>query len=141
MFRQQFAEKSFDRRFHFSETGLISMQSSAERIRAVVLDVLDTHQLTLDEVDVIASAELKSNEPGLLEFARSAGKELRFFSAGELNQIPVPTPSAAAEQHLGLHSVSEAAALLAAGPDARLLVPKQSRSDVTAAVAVEVDHA
>ena len=76
----------------------------------------------------------------LLEFARSAGKELRFFSAMELNQIPVPTPSAAAEQQLGLHSVSEAAALLAAGPDARLLVPKQSRSDVTAAVAVEVDH-
>ena len=114
---------------------------SAERIRAVVLDVLDTHQLSLDEVDVIASAELKSGEPGLLEFARSAGKELRFFSAMELNQIPVPTPSAAAEQHLGLHSVSEAAALLAAGPDARLLVPKQSRSDVTAAVAVEVDHA
>ena len=112
----------------------------AERIHEVVLDVLDTHQLTLGELDVIASAELKSNEPGLLEFARSAGKELRFFSADELNQIPVPTPSAAAEQHLGLHSVSEAAALLAAGPDARILVPKQSRSDVTAAVAMEVDH-
>ena len=39
MFRQQFAEKSFDRRFHFSETGLIGMQSSAERIRDVAMSV------------------------------------------------------------------------------------------------------
>jgi cobalt-precorrin 5A hydrolase/precorrin-3B C17-methyltransferase len=49
--------------------------------------------------------------------------------------VDVPHPSAAVAAAVGTPSVAEAAALLAAGPDARLVVAKQTSAGATVAVA------
>ena len=108
---------------------------SAARISEVVERVLKHHGVTRDEVAVIASAEVKKDETGLKEWAASWGRELRLFPAAALNAVEVPNPSEAAERHLALHSVSEAAALLAAGAQGRLVVEKTADADVTVALA------
>ena len=113
---------------------------SAERIETVVARTLAAAGFPMERVDRIASAEIKQEEPGLLEFARRSGLPIDFFDADALNRVAVPHPSEAAEHHLGVHSVSEAAALLAAGPGARLVIEKTADRDVTLAVAEEVFH-
>jgi len=50
---------------------------------------------------------------------------LRCFSSAALNAVPVPNPSAVVEAELGTASVAEAAALLAAGPQATLRTQKR----------------
>ncbi len=108
---------------------------SAARLEEVVTRVLGESGFTLDDVAEIASAEPKAMEPGLLEFARKYERTLHFFAADRLNQVTVPHPSAAAARHLGIESVSEAAALLAAGAEAELVIPKTAAGDVTVALA------
>ena len=78
---------------------------------------------------------MKREEAGLLEFARKMNLPLQFFPSEKLNAVEVPNPSEAAERNLGIRSVSEASALLAAGPNARLYVEKQRCGDVTVAIA------
>ena len=100
---------------------------------------LKERNIKWESVSVIASAELKRDEPGLLAFAQSHGVALRFFGSDELNAVEVPNPSAAAEAPVGIRSVSEAAALLAAGPGAELVVEKTAAESVTAAIAEVVN--
>lgn len=66
-------------------------------------------------VAAAASIDLKANETGLLELAASRGWRLAFYPAARLATVVVPNPSATVLRHTGTPSVSEAAALLAAG--------------------------
>jgi cobalamin biosynthesis protein CbiG len=68
------------------------------------------------QVAAVASIDLKADEAGLAELAADHGWQLRFYSAAQLAAIPVPNPSETVRRHTGTPSVSEAAALLAAGP-------------------------
>ena len=79
----------------------------------------------------VATLDRKTTEPGL----RGLGLPLRGFSADMLRAVPVPTPSAVVADAVGTPSVAEAAALLAAGPDAELVVPKQANAVATVAIA------
>ncbi|WP_026687359.1 cobalamin biosynthesis protein [Azovibrio restrictus] len=77
------------------------------------------------QVAAAASIDLKADEAGLLELAARQGWTLRFYPAAELAQVPVPHPSETVRKYTGTPSVSEAAALLAAGTDmSRLLIEK-----------------
>ena len=58
------------------------------------------------------------------------------FPSALLGLVDVPNPSAAVDAAVGTPSVAEAAALLAAGPGGRLVVPKRKGATATAAVAV-----
>ncbi|HEX7277726.1 MAG TPA: precorrin-6y C5,15-methyltransferase (decarboxylating) subunit CbiE [Acidimicrobiales bacterium] len=58
------------------------------------------------------------------------------FPAALLGEVDVPHPSEAVADAVGTPSVAEAAALLAAGPGARLTVTKHKGATATAAVAV-----
>ena len=81
--------------------------------------------LSRAQVRVLASIEAKSDELAFLELAKAGGWPLRFFSAAELAAVPVPNPSETVLRYMGTPSVSEAAALLAAGAQAdQLLVEK-----------------
>lgn len=93
---------------------------------------LDEASLAWGEVDVIASADVKADEPAVL--ALSAPRRC-FFSADALARVPVPTPSAVVAAHVGTPSVAEAAALLACGEGAELLVAKRRSAHATVAVA------
>lgn len=109
----------------------VGIEHLAERVEAALFAA----GVAWEAIDRIGSAELKRDEPGLLALARRHGKELVFFGKEALNRPEVPNPSAAAQRHFGIRSVSEAAALLAAGPAATLALPKQADEAVTVAVA------
>ncbi|MBN2642380.1 MAG: precorrin-4 C(11)-methyltransferase [Victivallales bacterium] len=109
---------------------------SAKRLEEVINDFLSRYGFTMSEITFLASVELKAEETGLLEFARKTGKELRLFSKEQLNSVEVPHPSEAARKQLGVNSVSEASALLAAGSGAQIRAGKYADENVTAAIAV-----
>ncbi len=97
----------------------------AATIAQAVANALAQARLTEDAVQRVASIDLKSDEPGLLEFAAARNWRVAFYPAGELAQVAVPNPSETVRKYTGTPSVSEAAALLAAEGDmAALLVEK-----------------
>ncbi|MFF2806811.1 cobalamin biosynthesis protein [Streptomyces sp. NPDC058000] len=73
----------------------------------------------------LATVEAKAAEPGVLGAARRLGVPLWSFPAADLAAVRVPAPSAAARAAVGTPSVAEAAALLAAGPGAHLVLGKR----------------
>jgi len=79
----------------------------------------------LADVMAVASIDLKADEAALLELAREENWVIRFYTAAELATVDVPNPSETVRKHTGTPSVSEAAALLAAGADkSQLLIEK-----------------
>ena len=65
--------------------------------------------------------------------ASSPGGRLRLFGADTLRKVPVPTPSGTVRAAVGTPSVAEAAALLAAGPGAELVVTKPEATSPSSA--------
>jgi cobalt-precorrin 5A hydrolase len=82
----------------------------------------------------LASAQVKADEPGVLEAARVLGRPIVFYEGKEIKSISVPNPSAVVLKHVGVPSVCEATALLSAG-SSDLIVAKQKTTNVTLAVA------
>ena len=80
------------------------------------------------QIDQLASIDLKADETALLDLGAALQRPLHFYRAAELAEVPVPNPSETVMRHIGTPSVSEAAALLAAGSGKRstprLLVEK-----------------
>ncbi|CAD6872692.1 cobalamin biosynthesis protein [Methylomonas fluvii] len=71
-----------------------------------------------------ASIDKKNDEAAILQLAADNAWPLTFYPAERLAQVPVPNPSEVVRQYMGTPAVAEAAALLAAGPRAELLVEK-----------------
>ena len=108
--------------------------SSAE-ITALFETILQTNNLSRQSVGCLASIDLKRDETGLLVFAKTFKLPLLFFGKSELNQVEtIQSPSAVVEKHIGVKSVCEAAAILAAHKG-KLVVPKALTPNVTMAVA------
>jgi hypothetical protein len=84
--------------------------------------------------DAIATIDRRTAEAAPV--AAGYGCPLVTFTAEELAAQPVPAPSQVVAGAVGTASVAEAAALLAAGPGARLLVGKRGNGTATVAVAV-----
>jgi len=108
---------------------------SEEEIAGAVEGVLADHGLALAAVRELASIDVKRDEAGLLAYAATLSKPIRFFGAAELNRVPVRNPSPAALAAVGAHGVAEPAALLAGGTRT-LLVQKVVHGRVTVAVAL-----
>jgi cobalt-precorrin 5A hydrolase len=109
--------------------------TAKEEIKGLLDRVFDEHGLSLHCLRAIASVSLKRDEPGLLATAESYGRPIQFFAKRELNRVDqIQNPSAMAEKHIGVKSVCEAAAILAAR-GGRLIVTKQKTPNVTVAVA------
>jgi cobalt-precorrin 5A hydrolase len=87
------------------------------------------------QVDVIASADVKADEPAILALAARRGWRFVTFPASALAAVPVPTPSMVVASHVGTPSVAEAAALLAAGAGSELMILKRRSAHATCAVA------
>lgn len=99
--------------------------TSSDTLRRATEAALAQIGATEEDVDLVASIDLKSDEAGLLEFAAARRWRLLFYPASELAGIDVPNPSETVRRHTGTPSVSEAAALLAARADiSALLVEK-----------------
>jgi cobalt-precorrin 5A hydrolase len=89
--------------------------------------------LSLLSLRALVTIEAKKEEPGLRMAARSLGVEFLWFTAQELEAIPVPNPSPRVARHMQVASVSEAAALKAGGVE--LIIPKRKAANATLAVA------
>jgi len=99
--------------------------TSRELLERLIDRALMELQLAPQAVAGLASACRKADEAALLELAHRRAWPLRLFAAEALAAVTVPNPSAAVAAELGTPSVAEAAALLAAGTQARLLLPKR----------------
>ena len=115
--------------------GLAHQASPVETVIEALNDTLVQARLNPAAIKEMSSIDLKRDEPVVKAF-QSQGFPFRFFSAEELKEVNVPTPSEKVAEHVGTASVSEASALLSASAD-ELILQKQKGSNYTVAVAVE----
>ena len=94
----------------------------ATTIARCIDEALALANARLADVQAVASIDLKADEIGLAEVAGANGWVIRFYAAAELALVTVPNPSETVRKYTGTPSVSEAAALLAAGADQTHLI-------------------
>jgi cobalt-precorrin 5A hydrolase len=109
----------------------------AARIVAAVREALALAGCDLAEVRLLASADVKAEEPGLIEAARELRLPLRLVSGEEISATAYAFEhSQFVQEKVDLPAVAEPAALLA-GRRARLILAKRAFDGVTVAIARE----
>lgn len=102
---------------------------SAEEVLEALDLALEDVGRSRDDVGVLATAWLKSDENGITDAAKVMGKEVLYLSEDTLNSQTPTTPSRASD--LGLTGVAEPAVLALA---TRLISPKKAYGRVTVAL-------
>jgi len=111
--------------------------AKAANIAGAIRQALEKVAANLADVRLLASAELKSDEAGLLQAARELGLSLRFIPADEiLTTVKQFRSSSFVAEKIKLPAVAEPSALLA-GRRTQLLLPKTIINGVTVAIARE----
>jgi cobalt-precorrin 5A hydrolase len=110
--------------------------ASASDIEAAVAQALAQCKLTASALSLIASAEAKADEAGIVDAAAALGARLVLVSQAALMEASkrVITKSERVQELFGVPSVAEAAALAAGGPDTRLLASRIVVGPVTCAL-------
>jgi precorrin-3B C17-methyltransferase/precorrin-6y C5,15-methyltransferase (decarboxylating) CbiE subunit/precorrin-6Y C5,15-methyltransferase (decarboxylating) CbiT subunit len=107
-----------------------STEATPEEVAAVAAEALAA--AGTGDPGVVATVDRRADHPAVA--AQAVGR-LVAFPASLLTTVDVPHPSEAVARAVGTPSVAEAAALLAAGPGARLRATKHTGPTATAAVA------
>lgn len=115
----------------FIGVGLTSGASQAE-VHRLVAATLSAGGVPWSSVGAVATIDKLGSDPRLI----ALGRPVLGFSPGRLAAELRAEPSDRCLGAIGVPSVAEAAALLAAGPRGRLIVAKQRGRRVTVAVAV-----
>jgi cobalt-precorrin 5A hydrolase len=104
---------------------------------AIVALAQDAARQVAASLDLVAAPEFRRQETGIAEAAATLGLPIRWIAHAALKceQGRCLTRSVRAEAEVGLASVAEAAALAAAGPDSRLILPRIASGGVTLALA------
>lgn len=106
-------------------------------ITAAIREAMTLAQLDIARVRLLATVDLKSDEPGLLAAARQLGIPLRVIGSDEIRTTTYAFEhSSLTQEKVDLPAVAEPAALLA-GRRTRLVFPKHIFQSVTVAVAQE----
>ncbi len=116
--------------------GLAHQAQPADEIIHEIQAVLVENGLMQQGVEHYASIDLKSDEPVIKALSKQ-GNPVHLFTAEQLAEVKVPTPSDIVAKHVGTSSVSEASALLASR-HGEWLMTKQKGEKFT--VAVAIDH-
>jgi cobalt-precorrin 5A hydrolase len=112
-------------------------ETASSAIVAAVGEALLMAGCQLAHVRLLASADVKADEPGLAEAARQLGLPLRLIPAEAIRHTPRPFQhSDFVQEKVALPAVAEPAALLA-GSRTQLVLTKQVLHGVTIAVARE----
>ena len=106
-----------------------------ERLAAAVREILARERIPLEAVAALGTVQAKGDESGAWFLARDLGRPIFFFSATELGNVRVPTPSARVAAHMGTESVCEAAARVVTG-GGEIILQKSAQRDLTVALAV-----
>lgn len=115
--------------------------ATVREIEAVLEAAASRANLALDEIGIIATSHAKNREQGIADVASLRGLKLVTVTQSELEAASahVVTRSDRVAQLIGIPSLAEAAALAAAGPDARLVAPRIVVGRVTCALAMSGD--
>lgn len=84
-------------------------------------------------IATLATVETRSDEPAFLEISRRLARPLKIFTKAELAQISTPNPSNKVLERIGVPSVCEAAAMLAAKTSSLILSKRKSARATLAA--------
>lgn len=103
---------------------------------AVTLETLETLLQQASAVSALVTLADKADHPALLALARQHDLPLRSLPREALAGLATQTRSCRIEQGFGTGSVAEACALAAAGPGARLVLPRVTSPDGMATLAV-----
>jgi cobalt-precorrin 5A hydrolase/precorrin-3B C17-methyltransferase len=103
----------------------------------LVDETLARHGLARESVALVASIDVKMDEPAVHALAAHLGRPARFFDAARLEaETPrLENPSPVVFREVGTHGVAEAAALAACGPRGTLAVAKHKSARATCALA------
>lgn len=109
--------------------------TTAEEIEEVVFKVLGDSGLSRKSIRNLATIDIKTDESGLLDFAKRHGLTIDFLTKEELDKAGlVTTPSRHVIEAVGVGGVCEPAAMRSAHVST-LLAPKMKSGNVTVAVA------
>jgi precorrin-4 C11-methyltransferase len=86
-----------------------------------VKEQLQEHQLAIESVAALASIDIKHDEAAFIALAEKLKIPFNTYTAAALNKQQVANPSEVVMEKLGVHSVSEASALLSSGNNSWLL--------------------
>jgi cobalt-precorrin 5A hydrolase/precorrin-3B C17-methyltransferase len=112
--------------------GVGASTGAPPRVVARLLDAtLDMAGLARASLGEVATIDRRAGDEAIV----ALGLPVRAFTAGALAAVDVPNPSETVRAAVGTPSVAEAAALLAAGPGAELVVTKQVAPQATVAIA------
>jgi cobalt-precorrin 5A hydrolase/precorrin-3B C17-methyltransferase len=111
--------------------------AAVEEIETLARATLAEAGLDARAVACVVSLDLKADETAILALAETLDVPARFFDAATLAaETRIAQASEIVRAETGTPSVAEAAALVAAGPDATLIVPKRKSARATCAVAL-----
>lgn len=108
-----------------------SSDAPAEAAVDLLADVLAEVGLSADAIVTVATIDRRAGDPVI----RSLERHVVAYTGDELAGVAVPNPSEVVAAEVGTASVAEAAALLAAGPGAELVVTKRKAATATVAIA------
>ncbi|RJG47162.1 cobalamin biosynthesis protein [Mesorhizobium sp. DCY119] len=110
---------------------------SEQQVLDAISATLSEYQIKASQLDAIATARLKQHEAAIFSAGRKLGLEVMIIGDAELAEAgkKAPSHSDLSLTLTGAPSVSEAAALAAAGENARLLGPRRVLDSVTCAIA------
>lgn len=98
--------------------------TSFEDIEKAFLSFLDTYKLKIEQIENISSFEAKSDEKGLLEFAKKYNFDIKFFNEKEINNLEGEFSPSASTKFFGLKGVSEPSSVLVSKYK-ELIIPKE----------------
>lgn len=109
--------------------------TTADEIEAVVHQALALHGA--ERLDLLATEAGKAGEPAVQEVAQRLSVALEVCSVSDLEAVSgrLLTRSERVMEATGLPSIAEAAALVAAGDNGRLLGPRLATARATCAIA------
>ncbi len=110
--------------------------ADADRLEEFVLKLLSDNKTDIDDVYAAATIDIKQDEPALRRLCDRYGLPLIAFDASVLKRAPGTfTHSDFVEDTVGVDNVCERAAVLAAGPNAQLVLGKTKGDGITIAIA------
>ncbi|WP_461201041.1 cobalt-precorrin 5A hydrolase [Anoxybacillus sp. TBDG-1] len=109
--------------------------TSAEEIENVICDTLQQLRFSIKSVKALCTIDVKKDEEGLLAVANKYKWPLIFYTAEQLNAVPIDEPSETVFRYVGAYGVSEPAAKRYSGQK-QLVLTKKKSGNVTISIAL-----
>lgn len=113
-------------------------ETSSEDIVSLIVAALANFGIAREKLTAIATETSKADERGIADAARSLSLPVIRCAVADLGRVAdqVLTRSLRVQELKGVPSIAEASAIVAAGPNARLLGVRLAANKVTSAIAI-----